>query len=65
MSCKLWVTVVSCDFKKIHLRVASSFSRVANLFCELEIKLQVAIWIKSNPWIKFQGNKFSWTVWKD
>ena len=34
--------VVSCNFKKINLRGASSFLRVVNLFCELEIKLRVA-----------------------
>ena len=35
-SCQLRVAI--CDFKKINVRVASSFIRVANLFCQLEIK---------------------------
>ena len=33
--------VASCNFRKINLRVVSSFLRIANLFCELEIKLRV------------------------
>ena len=39
-SCELGVAI--CDFKKINLWFASSFIRVSNLFCQLEIKLGVA-----------------------
>ena len=37
--CELRVS--SCNFKKIKLQIASSFLRVANLFCGFEIKLRV------------------------
>ena len=46
--------VVSCDFKKINLRVASSFLRVANIFCGLEIKLRVASYFLQVTSYKFK-----------